>query len=90
MLDVMMIVLLKMTSVVLEVTGVLLEMTSVLLEMTSVFRDVDNSLCYFRLQAVSSKKPSHIGAFINERNEIEYFEKLPKPNHLCRCKCLPG
>lgn len=35
------------------------------------------------LQAVSSKKPSHIGAFINERNEIEYFEKLPKPNHLC-------
>lgn len=42
---------------------------------------------FFRLEVVNNKKPSHICAYVKDHAGIEYAEKLPKPNHLCRQHC---
>jgi len=38
-----------------------------------------------RLGVVSNKRPEHIHAYLMDSGKLEYSDKLPTPNQLCRC-----
>jgi len=43
-----------------------------------------------RLGVVGNKRPEHIHAYLMENGKLEYSDKLPTPNQLCRsaaCTC---